>query len=412
MPEQVTLEATRTQSGASSRASVVDLAPDTAAWDAFVAGSNPGSYLQTSAWAEVKAPNGWTPLRFMGTSLVGRATVRETPANPDTDADSLEDEDAGANEQSESETTFGAQLLLRQPRFFPWAFAYSPRGPILQRWDPATLEAFTGSLRDALAASPTRVSHVRVEPEIELNGPFDVDGELRHALRRFGWRPGTAIQPPRTRQIDLRADEAALWGDLRKKWRQYVNKARKSEVRVVDATIDRLPEFYSIYQETAKRAGFIIRTYESYVTVWQAFAKLGMARLLMAETPNGRGLATLFLLCVGDRVIEPYGGMTAQGAECRANYLLKWEAIRTSREQGAISYDMWGLSHEGIEHFKSGFGGREICYVGAWDLVLDPAGRLAFDTAQAMQDRVGRLRHGIRHVRGGRQAAGAVEGGE
>jgi len=47
------------------------------------------------------------------------------------------------------------------------------------------------------------------------------DGVLRHALRHAGWRPGTPVQPPRTRQIDLRADEAALWGDLRKKWRQY-----------------------------------------------------------------------------------------------------------------------------------------------------------------------------------------------
>ena len=218
------------------------------------------------------------------------------------------------------------------------------------------------------------------------------------------------VQPPRTRQIDLRADEAALWGDLRKKWRQYVNKARKSEIRVVDATDDRLPEFYSIYQETARRAGFIIRTYESYLAVWQAFAKLGMVRLLMAETQEGKGLATLFVLRVGDRVIEPYGGMTAQGAESRANYLLKWEAIRTSREQGAVTYDMWGLSHEGIEHFKSGFGGREIRYVGAWDLVLDPAGRLVFDSAQAWQDRIGRLRHGIRHVRGGRREAAGLEG--
>jgi len=35
-----------------------------------------------------------------------------------------------------------------------------------------------------------------------------------------------------------------------------------------------------------------------------------MARLLMAEGPDGVGLATLFVLRVGDRVIEPYGGMT------------------------------------------------------------------------------------------------------
>jgi lipid II:glycine glycyltransferase (peptidoglycan interpeptide bridge formation enzyme) len=191
-----------------------------------------------------------------------------------------------------------------------------------------------------------------------------------------------------------------MWGELRKKWRQYVNKARKGEVRVVEATVERLPEFYSIYQETARRAGFVIRTYESYLGVWQAFARLGMARLLMAEGPDGVGLATLFLLRVGDRVIEPYGGMTEAGADCRANYLLKWEAMRTSKEQGAASYDMWGISHEGIEHFKAGFGGREIKYVGAWDLVLDPAGRMAFDGAQLAQDRIGAWRHGIRKVRG------------
>jgi lipid II:glycine glycyltransferase (peptidoglycan interpeptide bridge formation enzyme) len=393
--------------GSSSPASDVDLAPDKAVWDAFVARCNPGSYLQTSAWADVKAPNGWTPLRFMGSRLQGAAEAATPPYDPDDVG-----EEPGADAQPGCETKFGMQMLLRRPRLFPWSFAYAPRGPVLEAWDPSTVAAFTAGLRQVLVSSPGRVSHVRIEPEIELGGPCDVDGELRHALRHAGWRPGTSVQPPRTRQIDLSVDEAALWGDLRKKWRQYVNKARKSEVQVVDATVERLPEFYSIYQETARRAGFIIRTYDSYLTVWQAFAKLGMARLLMAQDKDGHGLATLFVLRVGDRVVEPYGGMTAQGAESRANYLLKWEAIRTSREQGAVTYDMWGISHEGIEHFKSGFGGREIRYVGAWDLVLDPAGRLAFDSAQAWQDRIGRLRHGIRHVRGGRKEAAGLEGSE
>jgi lipid II:glycine glycyltransferase (peptidoglycan interpeptide bridge formation enzyme) len=164
--------------------------------------------------------------------------------------------------------------------------------------------------------------------------------------------------------------------------------------------VDRLPEFYAIYRDTAKRAGFVIRTYESYRAVWDAFAKLGMARLLIAEGPDGAGLATLFLLRVGDRVVEPYGGMTPAGADSRANYLLKWESMRTSLEPGAVSYDMWGISHEGIEHFKAGFGGREIKYVGAWDLVLDRSGRFTYDAAQVAQDRVGAWRHGIRKVRG------------
>ncbi len=397
-----------------TRASVVDLAPDLPTWDGFVARSDPGSYLQTSAWAEVKAPNGWSPLRFMGATIGGLGSGSGSDAGSGSRAGTGTDGQTqvitsgaaaigggdGESNADSAETAFGVQILVRKPRLFPWAFAYAPRGPVFERWNPVVLEAFTGALREAVRSSPVRISHVRVEPEVELNGPADPDGEFRHALRRGGWRVGAPIQPARTRQVDLRADEAALWSDLRKKWRQYVNKARKGDVRVVDATIDRLPEFYSIYRETASRAGFVIRTYDSYLGVWRAFARLGMARLLMAEGPDGVGLATLFLLRVGNRVIEPYGGMTGAGAERRANYLLKWEAIRTSRDAGATSYDMWGISHEGIEQFKAGFGGREIKYVGAWDLVLDPAGRLAYDSAQVMQDRIGAWRHGIRKVRG------------
>jgi peptidoglycan pentaglycine glycine transferase (the first glycine) len=402
MADEFTMDATRGRGDAPPRASVVDMAPSRSAWDAFVARSNPGSYLQTSAWAEVKAPNGWAPLRFIGSCVDesnrlvrSRGSIVVTPGSGEAE---VADEDGP--EAAGEETEFGVQLLIRKPRLFPWAFAYAPRGPVFERWNPATLDAFTGAVRQAVASSPERISHVRIEPEIELNGPNDLDGSFRHALRRNGWRVGTPIQPPRTRQVDLSADEAALWGDLRKKWRQYVNKARKGDVTVVDATVERLPEFYSIYRETARRAGFVIRTYESYLGVWNAFARLGMARLLIAQGPDGVGLATLFLLRVGDRVIEPYGGMTEAGAELRANYLLKWEAMRTSREQGAATYDMWGISHEGIEQFKSGFGGREIDYIGAWNLVLDPAGRLAFDGAQALQDRIGAWRHGIRKVRG------------
>jgi peptidoglycan pentaglycine glycine transferase (the first glycine) len=332
------------------------------AWDAFVAESQPGSYLQQTSWASVKAVNGWRARRIVALPAPG---------------------------------PIGAQILVRRPRPLPWGFAYAARGPVATDWGEESIASFTNQVRGEIRRLAGRVSHLRIDPEVEHDGPQDPNGALRRALRTHGWRRAAPIQPEVTRIIDLRADEASLWGDLRKKWRQYVNRARGAGYRVVEAEGGRLPEFYAIYEETARRAGFLIRTEQAYRDVWEAYRPSGQARLLFAEDAEGHAQAALFLTSCGPRVVEPYGGMTARGAEDRANYLVKWEAIRSSREQGAISYDLWGLATPGIAHFKTGFGGREVRYIGAWDLVLDPLGRAAFEVAQRGRVFVARRRHGL-----------------
>jgi peptidoglycan pentaglycine glycine transferase (the first glycine) len=337
----------------------VTAAPDATEWDAFVEGSDPGSYLQLQAWARVKAVNGWS-------SHVVR--------------------DGGR---------VGAQILVRRPRPLPWGFGYAPRGPVARDWSADGIGAFTALVRERLPGAAGRVSHLRIDPEVELDAGLDAGAAVRRALAAHGWRSAPPIQPASTRVIDLAADEDALFGELRKKWRQYVNKARNGGIRVVEAEGDRLPEFYRIYRETADRAGFLIRAESAYRDVWEAYRPGGRARLLFAETADGEPQATLFLVRCGPRVVEPYGGMTQAGGETRANYLLKWEAIRTSKEQGATSYDLWGLATGGIAHFKTGFGGREVRYIGAYDLTLDRLGREVYERAGRARVWWARRRHGL-----------------
>lgn len=330
-------------------------------WDGFVQASDPGSYLQLRAWAEVKRVNGWSAVDVTTDGPGGQ---------------------------------IGAQVLLRRPRGLPWTFAYAPRGPVTAAWQPEAVASFTAAAQRALSAR-ARVSHLRIDPEVEENGPLDIDAGLRRALRAAGWLPAPAIQPASTRLIDLRADEEGLWGDLRKKWRQYVNRARSVGVTVADAGEADLGAFYEIYRETANRAGFLIRTEAAYRDVWRAYDRQGLARLLLAKLADGTPVASLFLIRCGTRVVEPYGGMTQAGAESRANYLLKWEAIRSSRALGATTYDLWGLAHPGIAYFKAGFGGREVRYIGAWDLVLDRLGRDVYGLAQRTRVVLARRRHGL-----------------
>jgi lipid II:glycine glycyltransferase (peptidoglycan interpeptide bridge formation enzyme) len=318
---------------------------DDRAWDAFVTGLPTASFLQMSAWARVKRPNGWTPAR-----LVARGT-------------------------GDAPGPVGAQVLMRRAGGSPWAIGYAARGPLGPALDADGLAAFAEEAR--ARASELRISYLRIEPELED------DPALAAALERIGWRKvERSFQPSSTRLIDLARKEEDLWADLRPKWRQYVNKAPKSGITVSAGGAADLPAFYALYEETATRAGFYHREEQSYRAVWDAFAPGGMVRLLFARSSSGEPLATLFLLGCGQRMTEVYGGMNLAGAGAHANYLLKWEAIRRARDEGFAEYDLWGLAHPGIAHFKAGFGGREVRYIGAWDLVFDPFARTALEVGR------------------------------
>ncbi len=328
--------------------------PDGTAWDAFVAGTPDGCYLQTSGWADVKAPNGWTATRVLA----------DSPDGP-----------------------IGVQILMQHRRPLPWAFGYAPRGPVATTWSPLAIASLTDALRRGIPGGG-RLATLRLDPGIEADGPDDADGALRAAFIGNGWRPVAPVQPPASRVISLAPSEEVLWGDFRGKWRQYVNAAKRDGVTIVEADGSRLPEFHAIVRETAGRTGMGFRTEASYRAVWDAFRPGGDARLLFAIGPAGDTQAALFLVRCGSRVVEPYGGMTAAGAASRANYLIKWEAITSSRLAGAASYDMWGLVNPGIAHFKAGFGGREIRYIGGFELDLARVGAPVVRTAADIRERL------------------------
>ena len=182
-----------------------------------------------------------------------------------------------------------------------------------------------------------------------------------------------------------RRSEAELWSDLRSSARWSVNKARRTGHVVEDAGAGGLDAFGELYLETARRVGFEANA--AYRETFHAFDRDGGARLLLARDADGRAVATLMLLDCGDRVIERYGASSTEGAAARANYLVKWESIRTSRERGMARYDMWGTDHEGVATFKASFGGEELQYIGAWELVTNRLVHGGFESIARLRER-------------------------
>jgi lipid II:glycine glycyltransferase (peptidoglycan interpeptide bridge formation enzyme) len=65
------------------------------------------------------------------------------------------------------------------------------------------------------------------------------------------------------------------------------------------------------------------------------------------------------------------------------NDLAWWTAIKAAAEAGCTDFDLWGIpppnsaaTHpwHGLGTFKAEFGGDEVAYVGAWELVLSGPG--------------------------------------
>jgi lipid II:glycine glycyltransferase (peptidoglycan interpeptide bridge formation enzyme) len=306
---------------------------DPSAWDEFVAGTETGHFIQTSAWADILAPRGWQPVRV----------VADSPDGP-----------------------IGAQVMVRPMRALPWAYAYAWRGPIAAEYSDAAVKAFTEAVRDA--ARSGRWTHLFIDAELPAGGP------VADRLLRAGWRRTRWIQPSKTRVVDLGQDEKALWSGLDGTGRNLVNKSRKLGVTVAVEDEAGLAEFERLHDATIARLGIRRR---DVVAAYHAFAARNGARLLIERDADGAAVAGVLNVSCGDRVYELYNGSIREGpAASVVNYQLQWQAMVDSKERGFASFDFFGTDLKNLATFKAHFGGEEREFEGGFELVTSPLGRL------------------------------------
>ncbi len=337
-----------------------DRAEDENAWDGRVAAAPGGHVLQSWAWGELKSHFGWRVERLGLDSA-------------------------------------GAQVLFRSLPGGVGSIAYVPKGPLLD-WDDGQ------ALRDLLAAirplaRRRRAICLKIEPDLE-----DSPGRAER-LRAAGFRPSPQpIQPRRTIVVDLDAEPEAILARMKQKTRYNIRLAGRKGVAVRPGGEGDLPAFYRLMEATARRDGFAIHSQAYYEAAHRLFVPAGQGRLLLAEY-EGRLLAGLVAVALGDTACYLYGASADEGRELMPSYLLQWEAMLWARERGCRAYDLWGVPDEdepaleaefaqrgdglwGVYRFKRGFGGRLVRTVGAWDLVYAPLRYWLYNTALRLQARL------------------------
>ena len=290
-------------------------------WDDYIL-EHGGHPLQLWAWGQVKSGHGWIPERVFAYD---------------------EDKIVGA-----------AQVLIRKLPLPLRAFAYVPRGPL---YEEDTKAEFL-YLLSVLVKRDHHAVALSIEPDV-----FEFD-------KPEGWiRSTNKVLSAETILLDLKKSENELLSDMAKKTRQYIRKSA-TDVKIKQAKQQEdIEACLKIYNDTAKRAGFNLHINRYYLDV---FLQMQDYSPIFIAYENDIPVAFLWLAISETTAYELYGGVTERGQELRANYALKWHAIRKMKEWQLSRYDFGGLVAGGVSNFKQHWAPDVTVFAGTFDKPLSP----------------------------------------
>jgi len=277
----------------------------------------------------------------------------------------------------------GAMASVQIRALGPVREAYVPRGPV-----PATPEAI-----DALVewSRTAKVARVTVEPEAPQ--------AFGAVMRERGFTPAPVVQPQHTRILKLAAP-AGMLASFKQGRRYNIRAGEKRGVVVVEG---KEAAELARQSEAVERRESIRLPARSYYQL--LLDELPWCRTYVARHPQTRdALAAVLVARHAGRAYHLFAGRSGAHPELMANDLAWWAAIKAAAEDGCLDYDLWGVpppgagaDHpwHGLGFFKAEFGGDEVAYAGAWELVLSRAAARVLGLEKRARGRVRSLKRNI-----------------
>jgi len=272
---------------------------------------------------------------------------------------------------NDDELLFGVMLAVvldaRRGRYLT-----VPGGPIID-WQS---DIMVGAFRETVEklAREERCVFVRVRPQL-MSDDFS-----KKLFRRYNFRPAPIhLHAELTLQLDITKSDGDLLAGMRKATRYEIKRAQKLGINMTTSeNPDDIKQFYDIQLATSRRQGFVPFPYKFLHEQFKAFSTAGNA-LLYSAYYEEKLLAQAFIIFYGNEAAYHYGASTDDGRKYPGAYLIQWQAIQEAKRRGIRRYNFWGIAPEreknhrfsGLSLFKRGFGGEEVEYLHAQDLVIN-----------------------------------------
>lgn len=201
--------------------------------------------------------------------------------------------------------------------------------------------------------------------------------------------------------LDLTKSEDDLLGEMRRQTRYEVRRAGKLELVVKKGNSEELfKEFHNIQVETARRQNFIppnADELEAYHEIFKDHAMIYYVETSKNLTVDGKkviegepqgeyipaGTKINYGLFIdyGDEVEYFEAASTEYGHTVPGAYAMLWQAMCDYKEKGIKRFNLWGIAppnqpnhrYAKVTTFKTGFGGEQVEFIHAQDIVINPA---------------------------------------
>lgn len=318
-------------------------------WDRELLKSKDYNIFQSYNWGEFKRKSGWTPLRYAAIDKSGSHVAM-------------------------------AQILMKSP--FPGIrFGWAPGGPVLV-FPVRNIKDISNIIESLLLTikKSTGISTVRFFSLMPTQAFFSYN------LNRHLARPIFKINSGYTIAFDIPAENENLFPQMTSKHRYYLKKAIGENLDWKVGNRDKdISDFLKTHGDMVKEKTLQSLSKNSK-DVEDMCALLREQALIINGYINGDVVTSCLILIFGQKAFYMSAATNRKGRETSAAYAMFNKMVVILREMGVSDFNFGGVdpensSAEGVNHFKRGFGGNLVEYLGEWEWSSSEMMRFALNWA-------------------------------